>query len=207
PNDISIQDLGLGFTWNDQSTVHRGLASVPVNVSDRMVEQFKVSYVTGTHAIKVGISVEQGWNEAYEWVNHQMTYHFLNGVPNRITQFGTPYTDSNRLNADLSVYAQDRWTIKRLTVTYGARFSYFNAGVPAQHADPTPLVPFARDFAPVTCVPCWTDIDPRVGASYDLFGNGKTAVKGAFGRYVASQVQVIVRANNPYNTSVQSVFR
>jgi hypothetical protein len=207
PNDISILDLGQGFTYNDIQTPHRGLASNPTNVSDRMVEQFKVSYVTGNHAIKVGISVEQGWYEAYEYVNHEMAYQFLNGVPNRITEFGTPYTDSANLKADVGVYAQDRWTINRLTVTYGARFSYFNAGVPAQHADPTPLVPFSRDFAPVSCVPCWTDIDPRVGASYDLFGNGKTAIKGAFGRYVASQVQVIVRANNPYNTSVQSVFR
>src|SRR5207248_1226802 len=67
--------------------------------------------------------------------------------------------------------------------------------------------PFSRDFAEKDCVPCWKDIDPRVGGAYDLFGNGKTAIKGSFGRFVAQQVIVIASANNPYNTSVTSVFR
>src|SRR5712692_3107932 len=129
PNDISIQDFGTGFTYNDQAGAHRGLGSAPyvVNVSDRMFERFSVSYVTGTHAIKVGIQDQQGWYEAYEYVNHQMTYQFLNGVPNRITEWGTPYTDTARKKAELSVFAQDRWTVKRLSLTYGLRYSYFNA--------------------------------------------------------------------------------
>ena len=33
-------------------------------------------------------------------------------------------------------------------------------------------------------VPNWKDVDPRVGVSYDLFGNGKTALKASVGRYV-----------------------
>jgi hypothetical protein len=107
----------------------------------------------------------------------------------------------------LNVFVQDRWTIKRLTLNYGLRFSYFNAGIPAQHANPSLLVPFARDFAAKDCVPCWKDIDPRVGGAYDLFGNGKTALKGSFGRFVAQQVIAIASANNPFNTSINSVFR
>jgi hypothetical protein len=34
-------------------------------------------------------------------------------------------------------------------------------------------------------VPNWKDLNPRVGAAYDVFGNGRTAIKGGINRYVA----------------------
>src|SRR5439155_1610930 len=54
---------------------------------------------------------------------------------------------------------------------------------------------------------CWHELDPRVGAAYDSFGNGRTALKGSSGRYVVQQVVAIATANNPFNTSVNSVSR
>jgi hypothetical protein len=57
-------------------------------------------------------------------------------------------------------------------------------------------------------VPLWKDFDPRVGAAYDLFGDGRTALKIALGRYVSkAAVPTITNANNPINTSVNSVSR
>ena len=66
-----------------------------------------------------------------------------------------------------------------------------------------PFVP-ARKFDAITCVPCWSDINPRIGAAYDLFGNGKTAIKGSIGRYVAGQAVDIASALHPVNASVYS---
>ena len=42
----------------------------------------------------------------------------------------------------------------------------------------------ARTFAAVDNVPLWHDVTPRLGAAYDLFGDGKTAIKGSFGTFL-----------------------
>jgi hypothetical protein len=42
----------------------------------------------------------------------------------------------------------------------------------------------------------WKDISPRVGIAYDLFGNGKTAVRASIARYVnGEEVGTVINAN------------
>src|SRR5207248_3046386 len=159
----------LGFTWNSQPQ-YTGTRAHPNHQSDRMSERFSVSYITGSHAMKFGIQDEQGWHGAYRYANQNLNYTFNNGVPTSVTEFATPYNECARIGHDLGIYGQDQWTIKRLTLNYGLRFSYFNGFVPAEHADPTQFVPVARNYNQVNCTPCWKDLDPRVGAAYDLFG-------------------------------------
>jgi len=64
-----------------------------------------------------------------------------------------------------------------------------------------------RDYAEVDCVPCWKDLEPRFGGSYDLFGSGRTALKASLGRFVGRETTVLERANNPVATSVNSANR
>ena len=56
------------------------------------------------------------------------------------------------------------------------------AACPRWSSTPAPWVP-ARSFPEVKDVPNWKDVNPRVGAAYDLFGTGRTAIKGFLGRY------------------------
>jgi hypothetical protein len=128
-------------------------------------------------------------------------------VPSSITEYATPYPLIERIGANLGIFAQDQWTINRLTLNYGLRFSYFDGFVPPTSAPPSRFVPFARSFDQVHCVPCWADLDPRFGAAYDLFGNGKTALKASWARFVNNQHITIAAANNPFATSVTSVTR
>src|SRR4029453_5327825 len=65
----------------------------------------------------------------------------------------------------------------------------------------------AIDFAKVDDVPNWKDVSPRMGAAYNLFGKGKTAVKGSVGRYVQSEFTTLASATNPQNAIVTSAFR
>jgi hypothetical protein len=65
----------------------------------------------------------------------------------------------------------------------------------------------AQSYPAVNGAPDWKDIDPRVGASYDLGGKGATVVRGNWGRYVASESTATATANNPINTRVLNAFR
>lgn len=141
--------------------------------------------------------------------NGDMTYRFRGSgpgaVPNQVTLVA-PVVANERMKADLGIFVQDRWTVKRLTVNAGVRFDYLNSYVPEQHLPANRWLP-ARDFAPLDRVPEWTDLNPRMGASYDVFGNGQTALKVSVGRYVSLQSVQLAQANNPVITSVNTVNR
>ena len=72
-----------------------------------------------------------------------------------------------------------------------------------------PGYPFAPEeiFYPSRSTPGydWKDISPRIGAAYDLFGNGKTAVRFNIGKYM----EAITATNNDLdmNPLVRTVVR
>lgn len=130
-----------------------------------------LSYVTGSHAVKTGIQWGFGKETTTQDGNADLQQVYLNGAPSFVDVFNTPNRTNYRLNADLGIYAQDSWTLKRLTVQYGVRIEYFNASLQAQDAPPGRFAP-ARHFAPVSCLPCWSNVAPRFGVVYDLLGGG-----------------------------------
>jgi hypothetical protein len=170
-----------------------------------------LSYVTGSHAAKVGFSLHTGERAAsvYEYSNDTMLVKGIPGAPpfvGLVLLTTAPYTMLTDVNADAGIFAQDKWTLRRLTVTGGVRFDYFNTGIPAQSAPASQWVG-ARSFAALPDVPNWKDISPRVGVAYDLFGNGKTALKASISRYVTGQVYAFASNINPLVTSRNNMTR
>jgi hypothetical protein len=212
PTDIAIQELSTGRTFGAYSIPFPETAIDIRNYGDNEQlgqhnERVSVSYVTGSHATKFGLSTLQG-RESYErlYVNQSLAYQYLNGSPVSLTQFASPSSNDQRIKMAMGAYAQDQWTLKRLTANLGVRFDYLNAYVPAQNR-PGGLFLGPKSFNEVKNVPNYKDISPRLGAAYDIFGNGKTALKGSFGRYVMAVGTNIARSLNPANAIVSGANR
>jgi hypothetical protein len=120
---------------------------------------------------------------------------FVNGVPNSVTVLNTPFLEHDNLNFDSGIYAQDRWTLDRLTLNLGVRYDHFNVSIPPSSAPAGRFVP-ARSFPEIKDIPNWDDWAIRTGVSYDLFGDGRTAIKANVSKYVAGES---LSSTTPYN--------
>lgn len=204
-NQISVLDVSKNFRYRSNGGFYN-FGTYGHKVTDQSNQRFAMSYVTGTHNFKAGVQTMEGWRRHEQAPPGSLEYYFNGATPIQIIQYATPNIEKERLKMDLGLFAQDQWTIRKLTLNLGVRYDYLNAFAEATDLPPGPFVP-ARNFPAIYCLPCWKDINPRFGAAYDLFGNGKTAIKGAIGRYVAGQAVDIASALHPVNASVYSVSR
>ena len=142
------------------------------------------SFVTGAHSLKIGyqgnfLTDDQVWYTNDE----QLAYRLNNGVPNQLTQYIAPYQRDSRA-AFYGIYAQEQWTLGRLTLQGALRFDHARSWFPEQQEGPSRFLPEAIRFPETKGVDSYNDVSPRVGVAYDLFGNGKTALKANVGKYL-----------------------
>ena len=177
---IGKNDLVLLTNYDGRTTTANGVNPI------RNVLSTAVSYVTGSHAFKTGIQWGFGPYYLDRDINGDLVQLYRNGVPDSVRVYNTPARTHEFLNADLGVFAQDSWTLNRMTVNAGVRFDYFNGAIKEQDVAGGRFAP-ARHFNEVRNLPNWFDIAPRFGVSYDLFGNARTAIKGTINKYMAGQ--------------------
>jgi hypothetical protein len=175
-----------------------------------------VSYVTGSHNVKVGFQNKWGnqrrnrnnnghlyqvyssapgpWDRQVDFVNAD---HFaaannlarglppgLIGTPNEVVVYNNPVTSRGDIDYDMGIFAQDSWTMNRLTLNFGLRMDVARASVPET---PSLLGRFKPEstFPAVELPRLGPDFSPRLSVAYDLFGDAKTALKFGWNRYVA----------------------
>lgn len=181
------------------------------------------AYVTGAHSAKVGY---QGTLMKYDWVSYTnpslMRYFFNtpatlpNGAPNPSTgtAIGVAYATTsyfeyaNRAQAH-ALFVQDQWTRGRLSLQGALRYDTVRSWMPADHNgtdEITRFNPAPVRFNRTDSVTGYHDITPRMGAAYDLFGNGRTAVKVNLGKYLAAAVaDGIYSSNSPALQYVRTI--
>jgi hypothetical protein len=150
--------------------------------------QASASYVTGAHSAKFGYQLRRLDLLDKDQANHtQLAYRFNQGVPNAVTYY-MPNFGRRTITKTNSVFAQDSWTHGRLTLQGAIRWDRASSYAPVElngttntsFLNPNPVV-----IEKTAGVNAYNDITPRAGVAYDLFGNGRTALKFNWGKYLA----------------------
>jgi hypothetical protein len=147
--------------------------------------RFAASYITGSHNFKVGFNNAYLHHENTTYTNPATEYYFnfANGVPSQVV-YRIPRTVAADVDYDMGLFAQDRWTVGRWTLAGGVRFDAFKNHFPESSISPTFLAPNLNASFPKIDNISWKDVTPKLGATYDLFGNGKTALKVTLNKYL-----------------------
>ena len=152
--------------------------------------QGSMSHVTGSHNMKFGVQRTFGHFGHTVDGNADLDQQYRSnstGIPFTVpntSRSTTPGRVARRAGVDQGIYAQDQWT-QAPDDQRGLRYGV-NARVPRTASPAGRFVP-ARSYAETPNVPSQHDPAPRFGLAYDLFGNGKTALKYSINRYNASR--------------------
>lgn len=212
--DVPITEQDTGYSYHAYGKI--GSLAYGKPLYNEMNGIVTLAYITGSHALKAGYTWQ--WNnQNYDERQNVLpgvgpvSYVFnrptgaLQPVPVSLTEYVDPLVFTSR-SIVTGIYLQDQWTLKALTLNLGVRYDATHGYSPAQTVPASYFTP-AVSFPRVNNIPEWNDIEPRLGAAYNLFGNGRTAIKAAFGRYVLGDYTTTTIANTPANAIVTSATR
>ena len=132
--------------------------------------------------MKVGFQHVHGIDDVITERNGDLTAAYVNNRPSTVTVFNTPVNQKAHIKYDVGIFAQDSWTLKRLTVNPGVRWQLFNAYAPEVSLPPGQFAP-SRFYSEQPNLPNFNDVALRMSGAYDVFGDGKTAIKASAGQY------------------------
>ncbi len=208
---IPVQERSLAGGVPVPNMVYHGYAGLNNNHQTHNVWRASAAYVTGAHSMKVGYQAAYEVTDIFgDFATHGLQYRFNAGVPDQITQRITKWQQANRTRWD-AFYVQDQWTRNRMTLQGALRYehawSFFPEGMNGLLTDSVFGGP-ARTLPRADGVTGYHDIAPRLGLAYDLFGNGRTAIKVNLSKYwqYAANDGVYI-GTNPASTFAQTANR
>ena len=193
PTAIALWDLGTSWIYENYYSSYTYEQRL-------LMTKASVSYVTGSHSFKGGYENRSGnaiqTNPYHGDIGRRRV---INGVPSDVYVYNGPAANTQEIRFEGGAYAQDQWKFNRLSLNVGGRWDHFNAGIPANSAPASYWSP-AVTSPEIPNVPNWNDFNMRLGGAYDLFGNGRTAVKASVGRYVGNHALDLTGSANPIYT-------
>ena len=200
PTDIAVRDIARNTRINAAEQNFE-------NPNHRYQFNVSLGYLTdrpaGTHDLKVGVQISRERMAYNRDVNGDITIDLNDGVPFRVILWNTPIRSDHRLET-WAVFAQDRWRAGRLTVNAGVRFDGVRAYLPAQ-SSPAGTWTAERRFPRVEVFDFDVNAALRLGVAYDLFGDGRTALKAYYGRFYNQFGSEIPEAVNQNALATQPV--
>lgn len=183
--DTTTRLYSVGYQYN--RTLYRSRLSALISST-----YFLDNWI-GMHEFKGGIEFEYSrerhdrrWNRDERGLGPRI-YTRNGGEPYYVRFYQDYDRKDNRLT--FAGFIQDAWQpTDRLSLNLGVRFDHAEGIVPKQGLDREPFVVDAdtiidlsvpKSFKPII----WNNFSPRLGATYDITGDGKTVLKTSFGRY------------------------
>ncbi|OLC45895.1 MAG: hypothetical protein AUH43_15095 [Acidobacteria bacterium 13_1_40CM_65_14] len=154
----------------------------------------------GSHSFKTGVELGRAFNQNHYEANGDYVLRYFDGAPLEVQTYNTPITSKNFIGT-VSLYGQDSWTVsQRLTINSGGRFERLVGYAPVQSRIGNRFFP-AEQFTEFNDIPNWKNGLWRVGASYNVTGDGRTALKGFVGRFMVQEGTRLVQQVNPNDLS------
>jgi|RhiMethySRZTD1v2_1073278.scaffolds.fasta_scaffold01142_10 carboxypeptidase family protein len=189
--------------------LYRGWLAHPSQNQKHATWRATLSYVSGSNNLKFGHQGGFMVAKTTTQVAQQLSYTFNNGAPIQLSTRVGPTRVSDRIRYG-AFFVQDSWTRARLTLQGAVRFEMASSWSP----DGENGVLEAHLFGPANIFPRtdgvkgYRDLTPRGGAVYDLFGNGKTALRMNVGQYLQAVFSGdAYTISNPATTLVSSITR
>jgi hypothetical protein len=170
------------------------------------VSYYKGHWWGGSHTFKFGVDTSVNRNGYNYTVDQGINALYNNGTPIEVIAYNSP-VNFRSVYHETALYAQDSVTVKRkLTLNLGVRYDHFNTFLPAQSSPPAtfPDLFQTRSYPQSPNIATWNTFRPRLGAAYDLTGQGRSVIRAFFGQFDIIEGAELAEAINPNGLSTQT---